>query len=92
MLLYNMLCSSPGPALPSVPECPLGRRPEDARAQTLAASVPSFSSAPSQAPEERDVDWEDYSYEREPAAGGAIQWWPLVGAKLRTSWRRYWLP
>ena len=44
-----------------------------AHAQTPASSVPSFSRAPSQAPEGRDLDWEDYSYEREPAAGGGGQ-------------------
>ena len=46
--------------------------PRDARAQTQASSVPSSSRAPSQAPEGRD-DWEDYSYEREPADGGGRQ-------------------
>ena len=44
-----------------------------ARAQTPAASVPSTSYAPSRAPEERDVEWEGYSYELEPAAGGGSQ-------------------
>ena len=47
--------------------------PRDAHAQTQATSVPSSSCAPSQAPEEGDVDWEDYNYERERAAGGGSQ-------------------
>ena len=57
-----------------MPDCPLGRPRRDARAQTQAAYVQSCSRAPSQAPEERDLDWEDYTnYEREPAAGGGRQ-------------------
>ena len=51
----------------------LAGRPSDAPAQTPAAFVPSSSRPPSQAPEERDVDWEDYNYELEPAAGGGSQ-------------------
>ena len=58
-----------------MPESPLGTpgRPRDAGAQTPAVSVPSTSGYPSEAPEERDLDWEDYNYERKPAAGGGRQ-------------------
>ena len=50
-------------------------RPRDVRAQTPTASqaAPSSPHAPSQAPEERDVDWENYNYQREPAADGGGQ-------------------
>ena len=37
------------------------------------SSVPSSFRAPSQAPAGRDLDWEDYNYEREPASGGERQ-------------------
>lgn len=42
----------------------------EARPATPASSDPSSSRAPSQAPEGRDLDWEDYNYRPEPAAGG----------------------
>ena len=45
----------------------------DACAQTLAVFVPSTSRDPSEAPDERDLDWEDYNYQLEPAAGGGRQ-------------------
>ena len=48
----------------------LGNLSRDACAQTQAVSVPSTSCDPSEAPEERDLDWEDYKYEQEPASGG----------------------
>ena len=58
----------------------LASSPRDFRAQTPAVSVPSTSCAseatscdPSEAPEERDLDLEDYKYEQEPAAGGGRQ-------------------
>ena len=51
----------------------LADSPRDARAQTPDSSVPSASRAPTQASEGRDLDWEDYNYEREPAAGGGRQ-------------------
>ena len=59
----------------------LAGSPRDARAQTHAASVPSSSRAPFQAPEEREVDWEEHNY------GSLLV---VVGAKLRTSWQIYW--
>ena len=37
---------------------------------TPASSVPSSSRAPPQPPEGRDLDWEDYNYRPNPAAGG----------------------
>ena len=41
--------------------------------QTQAVSVPSTSRDSSEAPEERELDWEDYNYEREPAVDGGRQ-------------------
>ena len=35
--------------------------------------LPSSSDDPSEAPDERDLDWEDYKYQREPAASGERQ-------------------
>ena len=35
--------------------------------------TPSSSSAPSQPPEGMDLDWEDYNYQQDPAAGGGQQ-------------------
>ena len=67
-MLYNMLYSSLLPLLCLIVH--LAGSSRDVSAQTQAASVPSSSRAPSQAPEETDVDWEDYNYKREPAAGG----------------------
>ena len=63
---YSMLYSRPIP-----PFCVNLAR--DARAQTQVLSVSSSSRAPSQAPEGRDLDWEDYNYEGESAAGGGRQ-------------------
>ena len=51
----------------------LAGRPRDASAQTPAVSVPFTSCDPSEAPEERDLDWEDDKYEQEPAACGGRQ-------------------
>ena len=34
-----------------------------------ASSVPSSSRAPSQPPKGRDLDWEDYNYQQDPASG-----------------------
>ena len=48
-------------------------RPRDACAQTPAVFVPFSSGDPSEAPDERDLDWEDYNYQLEPAAGGGRQ-------------------
>ena len=39
----------------------------------LALSVPSSSRAPSQPPDGRDLDWKDYKYQQDPAAGGGQQ-------------------
>ena len=47
----------------------------ETRPDTQASSVPSSESsrAPSQPPEERDLDWEDYNYLQDLAAGGGQQ-------------------
>ena len=50
----------------------LAGSPRDARAQIQAVSVPSTSGDPLEAPEVRDLDWED-NYKQEPAAGGGRQ-------------------
>ena len=52
---------------------PLAGSPRDACAQTPIVFVPSSSGDPSEAPDEWDLDWEDYSYQQEPAAGGGRQ-------------------
>ena len=39
----------------------------------MTLSVPSSSRAPSQSPEGRDLDREDYDYQGEPAAGPGRQ-------------------
>ena len=52
---------------------PLAGSPRDACAQTLAVfvpTVPSSSGDLSEASDERDLDWDDYNYQWEPAAGG----------------------
>ena len=51
----------------------LAGRPTETRPETPASSVPSSSRAPSQPPEGRDLDWEDYNYQQDPAAGGGQQ-------------------
>ena len=51
----------------------LAGRPKETRPDTQASSVPSSSCAPSQPPEGRDLDWEDYNYQQDPAAGGGQQ-------------------
>ena len=51
----------------------LAGRPTETRPDTPASSVPSSSRAPSQPPEGRDLDWEDYTYQQDPAAGGGGQ-------------------
>ena len=45
----------------------------ETRPDTAASFVPSSSRAPSQLPEGRDLDWEDYDYQQDPAAGGGQQ-------------------
>ena len=50
----------------------LAGRPTETRPDT-PASVPSSSRAPSQPPEGRDLDWEDYNYQQDPAAGRGQQ-------------------
>ena len=47
--------------------------PTETRPDTPASSVPSSSRAPSQPPEGRDLDWENYNYRPDPAAGGGQQ-------------------
>ena len=51
----------------------LAGRPPETRPDTPSSSVPSSSRAPSQPPEGRDLDWEDYNYQQDPAAGGGQQ-------------------
>ena len=51
----------------------LAGRPKETRPDTPALSVPFSSRAPSQPPEGRDLDWEDYNYQQDPAAGGGQQ-------------------
>ena len=51
----------------------LAGSPTETRPDTPASSVPSSSRAPSQPPEGRDLDWEDYNYQQDPAAGGGQQ-------------------
>ena len=51
----------------------LAGSPMETRPDTPASSVPSSSRAPSQPPEGRDLDWEDYNYQQDPAAGGGQQ-------------------
>ena len=51
----------------------LAGRPTETHPDTQDSSVPSSSRAPSQPPEGRDLDWEDYNYQQEPAAGGGQQ-------------------
>ena len=67
-MLYNMLYSRPLPL-----NVPLAGSPRDDCAQTPAVFVPSSSSDPSEAPDERDLNWEDYYCQREPDAGGERQ-------------------
>ena len=47
--------------------------PTETRPDTPASSVPSSSRAPSQPPEGRDLNWEDYNYQQDSAAGGGQQ-------------------
>ena len=89
---YNMLYSRPFPLL--CLNVHLAGNPRDASAQTQAASVPSSPCAPSQAPEERDVDLEDYHYERYPAVDGGSQaenwlaaYWQGFLTSTQKSWR-----
>ena len=44
--------------------------PTETHPDTPALSEPSSSRAPSQPPEGRDLDWEDYNYQQDPAAAG----------------------
>ena len=65
---WSMLYSRPLPL-----HVPLAGSPRDDSAQTPAVFVPSSSGDPSEAPDERDLDWEDYNYQQEPAGGGGRQ-------------------
>ena len=58
--------------------------PTETHPDTLASSVPSSSRAPSQPPEGRDLDWEDYNYRQDPAAAGGQQ------GDLEIPWQLYW--
>ena len=75
-MVYSMVCmlysTIPTPAGLAVylAGCPTETRPD-----TPASSVPSSSRAPSQLepPEGRDLNWEDYNYQQDSAAGGGQQ-------------------
>ena len=70
-MVYSMVCmlysTIPTPASLAAH---LAGSPTETRPDTPASSVPSSSRAPSQPPEGRDLDWEDYNYQQDPAAGG----------------------
>ena len=70
-MLYSMVCmlysTIPTPAGLAVY---LAGHPRETRPDTPASSVPSSSRAPSHPLEGRDLDWEDYNYQQDPAAGG----------------------
>ena len=51
----------------------LAGSPTETHPDTPASSVPSSSRAPSQPPEGRDLDCEDYNYQQDPATGGGQQ-------------------
>ena len=51
----------------------LAGSPIETRPHTPALSVTSSSRAPSQPSEGRDLDWDDYNYQQDPAAGGGQQ-------------------
>ena len=65
---WSMLYSRPLPL-----HVPLAGSPRDDSAQTPAVFVPSSSGDPSEAPDERNLGWEDYNYPLVPAAGGGRQ-------------------
>ena len=73
-MVYSMVCmlysTIPTPAGLAVY---LAGSPTETRPDTPASSVPSSSRAPSQPPEGRDWDWEDYNYQQDPAAAGGGQ-------------------
>ena len=52
---------------------PTETRPDTPASSVVVDSVPSSPRAPSQPPEGRDLDWEDYNYQQDPAAGGGQQ-------------------
>ena len=63
----------------------LAGHPTETRPDTPASSEPSSSRAPSQPPDGRDLDWEDYNYQQDPAALVEVS-----KATLRIPWRLYW--
>ena len=69
-MVCMLYCTIPTPAGLAVY---LAGRPMETRPDTPASSVPSSSRAPSQPPEGRDLDWEDYNYQQDPAAAGGQQ-------------------
>ena len=73
-MVYSMVCmlysTIPTPAGLAVY---LAGHPRETHPNTPALSVPSSSRAPSQPPEGRDLDWEDYNYQQDTAAGGGQQ-------------------
>ena len=73
-MVYSMVCMLYSTiSTPAGLAVYLAGRPTETRPDTPASSVPSSSRAPSQPPEERDLDWEDYNYQQDPAAGGGQQ-------------------
>ena len=73
-MVYSMVCmlysTIPTPASLAVY---LAGSPMETHPDTPASSVPSSSRAHSQPLEGRDLDWEDYNYQQDPAAGGGQQ-------------------
>ena len=63
----------------------LAGSPTETRPDTPASSEPSSSRAPSQPPDGRDLDWQDYNYQQDPAALAEVS-----KATLRIPWRLYW--
>ena len=89
-MLYITIMMIPSPAGLAVY---LAGRPTETRPDTPASSVPSSSRAPSQPPEGWDLDWEDYNYQQDPAAGGGQQGDlenPLAALLALTSAPRSW--
>ena len=70
-MVYSMVCMLYSTILtPDGLAVYLAGRPTETCPDTPASSVPSSSCEPSQPPEGRDLDWEDYNYQQDPAAGG----------------------
>ena len=76
-MVYSMVCmlhsTIPTPASLARLAFHLAGSPTETRPDTPASSEPSSSRAPSQPLDGRDLDWEDYNYQQDPAAGGGQQ-------------------